>query len=688
MAPGLGEIVSLYTQNGPCYDWQPNRDAALLERYGNNKMLPPHHKFDTCEQALVILGQSIKHSAHVEIKAANKLRGLALQAQFVRKADSKPGATTRYMAFIRVPTDFYTQFPFLKARAEVPESSAKHNGLVTGRASIDVCFEPFKAHGPEQEDSRIFWPGVVYRHRDVRSEGPTGIGYLVLQVDRATSHKAASTESKVSPSNTYTVYKAQGQAFETIYLRKHPVPHTAKTIVMGLHQLFSPAVRAELEGLVPDEQPPLFPHSGVYGHKYKIGAWKLPPSPPGGPAQQYPAILGLQVGQSPTADHVRSAMLRAYIMGQDPAKILSCVIGYLSESEVTRLQEAFGAVDKQALQSFNIFSACRHPELRDTILRSTPHDQSSASLPPLPPSYMGMITFVGSRSQKHVTATTLLMLASLGPVFATASSNFVANRFAEGLQHESGKVMEQLNSLQGGSRPKVRSPLVVRGFAVELELLEFMELVKARWRRKTGISPHVAAGAWQKSLSLCEWLFKVTKILNDDLKDTDHAALFTLREAIQKTDFYRPLRTFLVRHHAWPAEQAATRSSTSTPLSSPGNVGLDDDVSKVLKEACVFLVNHCSSLCTTPTKSHKPLYRDFKASAKAIAIVDADNVTRPEAVLVIGDKMRPCVMGGFTPDMYPRPNMAFPPPQNPLYADMNLSLLAAHQENGFFYISC
>ncbi|KAI6781799.1 uncharacterized protein J7T54_004965 [Emericellopsis cladophorae] len=506
-------------------------------------MFLPHHKFDTCQQALVILGQSVKHSAHVEIKAANMLRRLPLQAQFVKKADSKPGATTRYMAFIRVPTDFYTQFPFLKARAEVPESSAKHNGLVTGRASIDVCFEPFKAHGPEQEDSR-------------------------------------------------------------------------------------------------------------------------------GPVQEYPAILGLQVGQSPTADHVRSAMLRAYVMGQDPAKILSCVVGFLSESEVNRLQEAFGAVDKQALQSFNIFSACRHPELRDTILRSMSHDQSSVSLPSLPPSYMGMITFVGSRAQKHATATTLLVLASLGPVFATASSNFIANEFAAALQADSEKVMERLNTPQGSLRFKIRSPLVIRGFAVELELLEFMELVKARWRRKTGISPHVAAGAWQKSLSLCEWLFKVTKILNNDLLNTDHAALFTLREAIRKTDFYRPLRT------------------SSYIIKSPANVGLDDDVSKVLKEACAFLVNHCSILCTTPTMSQKPLYRDFKTSAKAIAISDADNITRPEAVLAIGDKMRPCVMGGFTPNRSPRPNKAFDSPQNPLWADLHLSLLAAHVENGFFYISC
>ena len=106
MAPNLRELVSMYTKDGPSYDWNPARDAAVLDKFANNGKLPVHHKFDTCEQALVILGQSVKHSAHLDIKAVNDILTLPLRAQFVKKADSKPGTTTRYMVFISVPADF------------------------------------------------------------------------------------------------------------------------------------------------------------------------------------------------------------------------------------------------------------------------------------------------------------------------------------------------------------------------------------------------------------------------------------------------------------------------------------------------------------------------------------------------------------------------------------------------------
>jgi hypothetical protein len=207
-----------------------------------------------------------------------------------------------------------------------------------------------------------------------------------------------------------------------------------------------------------------------------------------------------------------------------------------------------------------------------------------------------------------------------------------------------------------------------------------MELIKKNWRLKTRISPDVAAGSWQKPLSLCEWLFKVVKVLDHDLNDTDHTALFELREAIRQSKFYQPLRTFLSQHQALDVEQAARHVSTS------GMAKEDDAVFSVLKEACAFLVDRCSILCTTPVTSQKPLYREFKESAKAVAILDADNVTRPEAVLVLGDKMRPCVMGGFPPYESPLLNMPSTRSRNPLYADLNLSILAAHVKNGFFHI--
>jgi hypothetical protein len=102
MATDLKTIMSMYTSDGPSYNWNPYKDMKLLDKYADHRKFPSHHTFENCQQALVVLGQSVKHSAHMEIKAANEIRSLKLEGQLIPKADSP----SRSMLFIRVPPGF------------------------------------------------------------------------------------------------------------------------------------------------------------------------------------------------------------------------------------------------------------------------------------------------------------------------------------------------------------------------------------------------------------------------------------------------------------------------------------------------------------------------------------------------------------------------------------------------------
>ncbi|KAF9877596.1 hypothetical protein CkaCkLH20_04731 [Colletotrichum karsti] len=250
--------------------------------------------------------------------------------------------------------------------------------------------------------------------------------------------------------------------------------------------------------------------------------------------------------------------------------------------------------------------------------------------------------------------TTLMFLQNqeTRKVHAAASTHQAAREIAAHVYCMAAKVLEITE------RPgeEVTLLLVVRGYNIDAEVAMFINQVS-----KKIVVEEMAP--WGRSYSLCEWLQKVVQAGDHDLDARDHPGLFELRQQFKTAKKYTGLRAFVNgkirfsqiksgRNGRSGEQQEYYESEEDADVSHEGTqrrtAKLKAQVlpKKLLKGLMKAIAREADVICTTTHISRDETYESFRKSAGAVVLCDAGTMSRTEAMVVWGNKLRPCAIGG------------------------------------------
>ncbi|KAM0337787.1 hypothetical protein ACHAPU_011514 [Fusarium lateritium] len=136
--------------------------------------------------------------------------------------------------------------------------------------------------------------------------------------------------------------------------------------------------------------------------------------------------------------------------------------------------------------------------------------------------------------------------------------------------------------------------------------------------------------AWSLNLSLADWFLQVVKFADFDLHACDNPVLYTLRQEFLRWPLYQDLRDLVDRK----GMEVALEES------------IDDRRVKQIKGFLEYIAKSASLLCATPHTIRSKPYHKVADAAKAVILDEAGAMHKADAIMVIGDYLRPTVMAG------------------------------------------
>ncbi|KAJ4246496.1 hypothetical protein NW757_009545 [Fusarium falciforme] len=229
-----------------------------------------------------------------------------------------------------------------------------------------------------------------------------------------------------------------------------------------------------------------------------------------------------------------------------------------------------------------------------------------------------------------LSAATLGMVETLGPIFASAPTHVTVNTFATRLYAVSSSATERYNK---GKREKYRilRKLIVRGYNKE-EYEAFQRLLQhPDGADGAGPNPWKRPGAWSLHLSRAFWLLGCLRSpAAPSIHRDDSLTIHQLQNEPDKDDKLDRLRG--------TASGAISREEYIRGKMVNKNI-IEGLFNRILEVADIVYA--------TPAQSCGKFYREWKnTKAKGFAIDEAANMTRPDLYSLWGNSMMPCILAG------------------------------------------
>lgn len=264
---------------------------------------------------------------------------------------------------------------------------------------------------------------------------------------------------------------------------------------------------------------------------------------------------------------------------------------------------------------------------RDEILANVPYKDQGRFLTYLRSARLGIAVITGfsgsGKTQALATAVVAMVLNDdIGTVYASAASNMGVSQMAARIDKVARQTVDMFNETDEEHRTY---PVVIRGHNRFNEVEKFLEYVESD--RESVSTDGKPDSKWSLPLSGAQWLLR---IFRGELSDKESPTLRAITRS-RKTSFDR-VRDLL---DCQPGNQRR--------LSDHDRRELTKSLVSVLDE----IIISANVVCTTPAMANNEPYSRFNGlKAQAVAIDDANSMSRVDAISFWGNTCRPCVMAG------------------------------------------
>lgn len=232
----------------------------------------------------------------------------------------------------------------------------------------------------------------------------------------------------------------------------------------------------------------------------------------------------------------------------------------------------------------------------------------------------------------------IALMARFGVICGSAPTHVAIDNFAARLHEVALRVVSRCNDGRDEAA-KVKRKLVIRGYKMRDEVAAFTHLLQhPHAGDKAAPSSWLVPSRWRFNLSLAFWLLAVLRAPGPDLPD-DHVpeALVEMRDAVDKRSDLDQLRAVAVGTISWEDYEKGAMLPAHK---------IEDLFEEVIR--------HAQVICTTPANACQEPFLSWKLeSARAFAIDEAANMSRPDLLSVWGNTLLPCVLSGDDKQLSP-----------------------------------
>lgn len=285
-----------------------------------------------------------------------------------------------------------------------------------------------------------------------------------------------------------------------------------------------------------------------------------------------------------------------------------------------------------------------HTSLVDALIAcALPQDRQRLRdhISSVPLGIIGILGFAGSGKTQCLAAIVLIMCANpkLNRIFASAPTNVAVSNMAGRIYDLSCTIADKGVSYEKPKSREYKPLLVIRAYNIQDEITAFVELCRGndrRWNDRSNKRNISDSTSWPPKLSLAWWtarIFGFTRTGIPPPGNRDPYALVSLRNQVRKTMLFAELDSY--------TRQQKQGQFTAKQLSQTPEVNRSE-----LYKVMAHLVRRADVVCTTPFTSTSEPYTRFKAAVPAVVMDEAGAMDRTDALIVWGNRSRPCVMAG------------------------------------------
>ncbi|EKJ69275.1 hypothetical protein FPSE_10528 [Fusarium pseudograminearum CS3096] len=249
----------------------------------------------------------------------------------------------------------------------------------------------------------------------------------------------------------------------------------------------------------------------------------------------------------------------------------------------------------------------------------------------------------GSSTTTFAAAATLVMQASLGPIFCSAPTNVDVDNFASRIDNRSAMIAARCNDRKHvGRAPRVHRRFVVRAYDMTHESVAFRRLLQDP-NQGDNAAPNSffdPPSNWKLHLSRVYWLLVLLRSPTvRSLHQDDAPVLHHLQQGIDKNPDIAGLRALVTGAIDW--ETFSGSKEYDIAMTTAGEY-LDD------------IARRAEILCATPADSENDKsVKMFKLHAKGFAIDEAYNMKRPDLYCTWGNTLSPLFVFGDRKQLRP-----------------------------------
>ncbi|KAK0663934.1 P-loop containing nucleoside triphosphate hydrolase protein [Cercophora samala] len=242
----------------------------------------------------------------------------------------------------------------------------------------------------------------------------------------------------------------------------------------------------------------------------------------------------------------------------------------------------------------------------------------------------------GKTSMLTAMGCTLLMNPNIGKVYAAAPTNVATTNFAVRCYQEMADLVKQLPPKDA----RRRMPVIIRGYSLRSEAKAFLTFAWRPFRafhlwantKPAEEQDQYRPTPWAFAFSVAAWGLAVFKYNDQSLPLPK--ALQDLRDDVLTDPEYEGLVKFVMN---------GNEKSNVADIVGGGAAKV---ALKLVVEFLARVVQAADMVCTTPFMAKDEEYAKFNMAAKAVILDEAGAMLQADALLVLGNGLRPCVLAG------------------------------------------
>jgi hypothetical protein len=293
---------------------------------------------------------------------------------------------------------------------------------------------------------------------------------------------------------------------------------------------------------------------------------------------------------------------------------------------------------------------------------------------------------------------TLGMVETFDRVYASAPTHVAVDNFAARIHEIDMRAVKSYNLAHHSEPRHRRRKLVIRAYKIQEEMAAFRKLLKNPRLGDDACPNDSRRGTprWKLHLSLSYWLLMAmgSSAVRPLDEDEDPAILVQFSQDLGVAVSYGKLDEFVARTGVFehkdsddesgasslcssapscdgimtPATTATSETGDKTEQPAAGEISHPQRIKEAMRELIDdddhggdrfeqllrCLIRRADVLCSTPSLSTKPLFKEWRSSqARAVAVDEAANMSRPDLYTIWGNTLLPCMLGGDDEQLQP-----------------------------------